>query len=67
MSDPHIQEWYERVGGVCNTCGADMKKFHPMQNIANHYQGICVTTGGGSWEKTPERSEIDELERLVQL
>lgn len=36
-----INWWYSHNKGVCNHCGADMNKFHPLQNIYPHFTGAC--------------------------
>lgn len=31
-----INKWYSHNNGICNHCGADMRCFHPSQNIYPH-------------------------------
>ncbi|MFA5460415.1 MAG: hypothetical protein WC283_03860 [Candidatus Paceibacterota bacterium] len=36
-----INLWYKNTNGICPYCGADFTKFHPTQNIYNHFTGEC--------------------------
>jgi len=38
-----INGWYSRNKGICNHCGADMKKFDPARNIYPHFTGACCS------------------------